>query len=68
VRNDEGYLFGYFHRYFFGYFASNDQSFLSRSLPNNKHRCFPMFLPSPSPLSRPSSFPECSAGSLETNL
>ena len=61
-------MFGYFLCYFFSYLASNDQSFLSRSLPNNKHRCFPMSLPSNSPLSRPSSFPEYSAYNLETNV
>ena len=66
--NDAGYLFGYFHRYFACYLASNDESCLSGSLPSNELGSVPRSLASHSPLSRPSSFPEYSTGNLETNV
>ena len=61
-------MFGYFHRYFLSYLASNDQSSFSGSLPSNESDFVPSSLPSHSPHSRPSSFPEYSADSLETNV
>ncbi len=67
-RNDAGYLFGYFHSYFFRYLARNDQSCLSGSLPSSELGSVPRSLPSRSPHSRPSSFPNPSADNPATNL
>ena len=61
-------MFGYFHRYFVRYLASNDDSYLSGSLPSNESGSVPRSLPSYSPLSRPSSFPEYSTDNLGTNV
>ena len=61
-------MFGYFHRYFVRYLASNDWSSLSGSLPSNESGSVPRSLPSYSPLSRASSFPEYSTRNLETNV
>lgn len=66
-RNDAGYFVGYLHRYFVRYLASNDESFLSGSLPNDELGPVPRSLPSRSPHSRPSSFPEYSTNNLETD-
>ena len=66
--NDAGYLFGYFHHYLACYVASNAESFLSGSLPSNELGSVPRSLPSYSPLSRASSFPEYSTRNLETNV
>ena len=62
-RNDESYLFGYLDRYF----ASNEQSSLSGSLPSNKSGSVPRSLPHRSPHSGPSSFPEYSTGNFLIN-
>jgi hypothetical protein len=61
-------VFGYFHRYFACYLASNDQSSLSGSLPSKELGSVPRSLPSCCPLSRPGSFPENSTANLETNV
>ena len=61
-------MFGYVHRYLVRYLASNDQSYLSGSLPGNESGSVPRSLPSCNPHSRPSSFPNPSAGNLVTNL
>jgi hypothetical protein len=68
ARNNEGYLSGYFQRYFFRHFASKDDGFLSSSLLSNKQRSIPSSLPSNSPLSSAGSFPEYSTDNLETNV
>lgn len=61
-------MFGYLHRYFFRYVASNDDRSLSGPLPRNKGCSFPMSILSSSPHSCPSYLPDPNAGNFAGNL
>jgi len=61
-------LLGCFQDCFVRYLTSNDESFLSGTLPSNEPGSVPRSPPSCSPHSDPSSFPDYSAGNFSTNL